>query len=187
MVTRVIASRIPSALDAVLAVKEELLDRELILRGKFADEIARLEKARGDAEEKLGMIETVEQAAKIGADAELEAKRLLDEAGLAQGQAAEALASALLEQKALDEKERWVAAREAAFAETGARLAAAADALLKREQDFKAGEKAATLARDARDDSQAKRAAELTAKVALIAEREKRLNARLESLKLPPE
>ena len=46
MVARVLAGRVVSSLDAVLAMKEELLDRELVLKGKFADEIARLEKAR---------------------------------------------------------------------------------------------------------------------------------------------
>mgnify|MGYP001592820095 CR=1 FL=1 len=187
MVARVLAGRVPSSLDGLLGVKDELLDRELVLRGKFTDEIARLEKARSDAEEKLGMIETVEAAAKVKADADFAAQTTRKEASEMIEHAERLRAAVDSKKRTVDDNEKSVAAREAKLDGIGRNLDAAADALVKREEALtQAGETSARLLA-AREAALDKRAAELKAKTALLVEREKRFNARLEGLKLPPE
>ncbi len=187
MVARVLAGRVPSSLDSLLGVKDELLDRELVLRGKFADEIARLEKARADAAEKLGMIETVEQAATVRREAEAAAERLRAETGFKYNEAAGVLASAVAKKKAADDQEARIAEREAAIATNARNLEAAATALEAREEALKAATQANERSVNERTAALSNLAKELTVKAGLIAEREKRVNSRLEALKLTPE
>ncbi len=51
-----------SSLDHLTHLEDVLLDRQLVLNGVFKDEIERLLKVQADAEEKLGMVQTVEDA-----------------------------------------------------------------------------------------------------------------------------
>ena len=104
---------VQSSLDHLANVKNELVDRQLVLNGVFDEEIKRLESVRDEAAGKLGMVQTVEDAlaARAGAD-EYSAKvrgaadKTMADAKLAMSAANAKMDSALT-------KETSVASREA--------------------------------------------------------------------------
>lgn len=57
-----VLARATSNMDDLLAVKQEMVDRELILRGVFEDEIKRLEAARDELTQRMGAIQSIEEA-----------------------------------------------------------------------------------------------------------------------------
>ena len=184
MVARVIGGRVPSSLDSVLAVKEELLDRELVLKGKFKDEIARLERAKADAEEKLGMIETVERASAVLREAEESAQKIKEACAGFRAEAEDLLAAAKSKAQAVEAKDAQVSARERNLAQITAGQQAMVADLEARERALKASQEAGARAAAEREAGLSRREAEQKTQAAGLAERERRLNERLESLKL---
>src|SRR3990167_2037956 len=185
MVTRA-ASRIavPTAVDDAVGVKQDVIDRELILKGKFDAEIKRLTALKADAEEKLSAVGGLAEAQKILSEADDRAAKVNAEADRLLAEASVKLTAAKAREKAVAERESAVSAREAAYAATVERTEARAKELES------AGVKAAA-ANSARLKELDQMTAEMTrlqaihrAAVATLTEREKRLNARLDSLKI---
>lgn len=185
MVTRatVKAAPIPSALDDVAGSEQKLLDRELVLRGKFKDEIARFNTAKADAEEKLGMIATVEDAARVKEEADSHARATRLEADKAAATAQDLLAVAVAKGKTVDSNEAELAQREAVLQERVAALKETAAKLEAFEAQITARASAASADLVARGKALAQEKAEHGERVKALAEREKRLNARLDALK----
>ncbi len=57
-----VLARATSNMDDLLAVKQEMVDRELVLRGAFEDEIKRLTEALDAMTQRMGAIKTLEEA-----------------------------------------------------------------------------------------------------------------------------
>lgn len=111
---------VATGLDHILNLRGEITDRQLVLEGKFDDEIKRLTNIRDEVSEKLGMVETVEEAARVKADAESYAKRLRADAdgvkAAAEGVAAQAKAAL----SSAQESDKRALAREAEATRTSA-------------------------------------------------------------------
>ena len=185
MVTRA-ASRVvvPTAVDDAVGVKQDVIDRELVLKGKFDAEIKRLTALKTDAEEKLSAVGGLAEARKIIADADERAERINAEADRLLSEASVKLTAAKAREKGVTEREGAVSARESAFSETVRATEA------RRIEVERAGVEAAA-ANSARLKELDQMTAELSrlqaahrAAVATLTEREKRLNARLDSLKI---
>src|SRR3990167_45576 len=119
MVTRA-ASRIavPTAVDDAVGVKQDVIDRELILKGKFDAEIKRLSALKADAEEKLSAVGGLAEAQKILAEADERAAKVNAEAERLLSEASSKLTAAKAREKAVGDREHAVSARESALAET---------------------------------------------------------------------
>jgi len=185
MVTRA-ASRIavPTAVDDAVGVKQDVIDRELILKGKFDTEIKRLIALKLDAEEKLSAVGGLAEAQKILAEADDRAAKVNAEAERLLSEASNKLTAAKAREKTLSEREHAVTLRESSYAATVERTEARAKELERAAVD-------AGVANSARLKELDQMTAELSrlqaihrAAVATLADREKRLNARLDSLKI---
>jgi len=181
---RVVASPIPSAMDDIVGTEQKLLDRELILKGKFKDEIVRFNKAKADAEEKLGMVATVEQAAQVRDEADQYAAGKHVEADEILARAQAALAGAVAKAKAVDAAERGVTQREAAALAALETAALAGENAKRFDADARTRVAAAQADLAVREKALADARAEHQGQLRSLAEREKRLNAKLEALKV---
>ena len=104
--------RAQSTVDHLTGVEELLLDRQLVLNGVFKGEIERLKKVQADAEEALGMIDTVKAADQYRKDADAYGTATRGAADKAAATATGALAQANAKMDAALNKEKSVAKRE---------------------------------------------------------------------------
>jgi len=185
MVTRA-ASRIavPTAVDDAVGVKQDVIDRELVLKGKFDAEIKRLTALKADAEETLSAVGGLKEAQKILAEADERAAKVNAEADRLLAEASAKLTAAKAREKTLAEREHAVSLRESSYAATVEATQARAKEI-ERVGAEAAGLNAARLKEIEAVAAQVAKAqeAQRADKLALL-EREKRLNARLDSLKI---
>lgn len=184
MVQRVVRGVVPSSLDDILNMKNDVIDRELVLKGKFEDEIKRLQQAKADAEEKIGTIATLEEAERVLKNADEAAAKSAAESEAVRAKADSIMVAALAREKSLDEKEQSIADRETALAAKAKALADLEAQLDTRDKGFeyKQGMARAELKqeKDALDESKV----QYESNVAVLTERERKFNERLEQLKI---
>lgn len=180
----VFASRVRTPLDGLLNIEEALQDRELVLRGKFKDEIARLSKAKADAEEKLGMIATVEQAEKVRLEANSYSVVTKSEADSIHLNAQNILNAAKAREQAVADRENAVSGREA---QVSANMNEITDLITRNdtiEASRVADHKADVAVLEKRETDVYQREAECAKRVTSLDTRERQFNERLESLKI---
>lgn len=179
---------IPTDVDAALKANDDLLDRQLVLQGKFKDEIERLSKIKAEAEEAAGKVKTIERAQAIHTEAEAysvkvraDADALLAEAGCREAQAQVRIEAVVAREIAATAADKAIAAREAATTAERERLEAQAKELnrLNDERLARANQGTVQLDLKAQDFR-----TEMAKANAALAAREKRLNERLDALKV---
>lgn len=179
---------IPTAVDPALGVKQEMVDRELVLRGTFDSEIKRLEKIKSEAEEKAGIVDTVQKAQAIRDEADAyaaktraEADAMMAEAGRRQASAESVMGQAMAREQKAQAREKELEGREAALTAGLGSLEQARKHLgeLEREQDRNNKEIVFAFEKRASETR-----AQLAQQSANLAAREKRLNERLDALRI---
>ena len=185
MVTRA-ASRIavPTAVDDAVGVKQDVIDRELVLKGKFDAEIKRLTALKADAEETLSAVGGLKEAQKILAEADERAAKVNAEAERLLAEASAKLTAAKAREKTLAEREHAVSLRELSSAATLERTEARAKDIERIGTEAAAANAARLKELDQMTAELSRLQAIHVAAVATLTEREKRLNARLDSLKI---
>jgi chromosome segregation ATPase len=182
---------IPTTVDPALEIfknRDDMLDREVVLRGRIDKDIERLIKIKEEAEAKLGTVTTLEAATRVKAEADTYAEKTRAEADQLKA-AASALredadkrsAIAQAKERSLLEFERTLASRETAVTAERERLQASAIELDQRGAALNTNYTKIAEELDALNKTLA---ADHASKMRLLTEREKRLNSRLEALKV---
>ena len=186
MVTRASVNVVPiaSSLDHVLGVKNDMLDRALVLKGEFAAEIERLSELKAQAERASGVVKTLDEAAAVRSDAEAAALAMRAEAQSVRDKAQAEKADVEARAKAVAERERAAGIVEAGFVAREDALKAERAKLDAESMAAMEKVRRATEANELRTANLAGGAADLQKALAALAAREKRLNERLEALKV---
>ncbi len=164
-------------LDHLLRMEDRIIAQELVLRGKFKAEIARLEPLVKELEEKMGVVETLEAAAKIKADADIYAASIKTEAELALAEAKKKSRDALL---ALSDTQAKIKQDTAELAEEKRALSVRASELNKQQEEVSKRELAVASRELAVSDAEKHH----SNKAADLHTRERKLNASLDALKV---
>lgn len=106
------AAPVETRLDHILQIDEQWAERYLVLQGKFEGEIARLIAVRDEASEKLGSVQTVEQAAKVKSDADAYSMRVRGDADIVKASADGVAAQAKAALSSAQESDKRALARE---------------------------------------------------------------------------
>jgi hypothetical protein len=164
---------------------------KLVMEGRFEQSVKELAQAKAEAEEKCGIVKTVEQAAGIKAEAEDYARKetMAADARTALANGVQAAAEALrkhviVREDAVVAQEKSLSARESAVIEAQQKLAIRAKELEGIEAERNEKYAAAVKQLDAK---MAEFKSEMTKANAALASRERRLNERLEALKVAAE
>lgn len=170
--------QVRTEVDGLLQAKNELLDREIALKGLFPKEIERMQKLKAECEQKLGMIATVEDAAKVKKEADAYAAKTVSEADGLKASASETNAKAT-------KREAEVAKREQQVAMNAEQVANHKAANEQREAAFHAQTARQEQELDKRSGLLAKAEADLATRRAALEAREQEFQKRLEAVRAP--
>ena len=176
----------PSSLDHILKIKNEILDRQIVLKGEFKSELERLAKVQAEAEVALGSLKTVQQADQYAEATKAKAGQVMKDALDLELQAKDLMAKAKAAGDELKSREDSAVVMERAAMDKNDKAQQALDRASRLEDSAKqkadqASKMVAML--NERDEKLRRSEDDYRKRLAALMEREAKLNERIETLK----